>query len=66
MLFSFIKGEYSEYLRMSDQDNIGVDGFLSPSPTKVCRTFAADSHQTPTFLGPIAGEGMEGTREITG
>lgn len=46
--------------------NCGIDGFLSPSNTLICRNYAVVSHQIPTILVLITEEVMEGTRDIVG
>lgn len=48
-------GKYSEYLCVTNQDNIGINGFLWLFITHICRTFAAESPPNPHFLGPDSG-----------
>lgn len=58
--------EYSDCLHMTYHDNIGINEFLSPFTTQMCRTFAMKPTQNPAFLAPIVGEGMKGTWETAG
>lgn len=59
------KGKYSEYLRMTNHNNIVINGFSSLSITEI-KNLCHGNPPPPltTILAPTAGEEMNGTKEI--
>lgn len=47
-----------------DRNNLGIYRFLSLSSIQLYRNNCTETLQTPTFKDPLAGVGMDGTKEI--
>lgn len=54
------KGKYSDYLRITNHDDIDIDGFLSLSATQLYRYYALETPPIPAMGG------MNSTREFMG